>query len=81
MSKMQFEAGHARVVVAVQGYLRGSDQKVICGRLLDAGQVSLDRGYDEALIILAATEHVTMISNTQGIIREEDIVAIGRETV
>jgi hypothetical protein len=76
---MQFEAGHMRVIVKVQGYLKDSDQQVVCGQLVDTGSLDLDRGYDEHFIVLAHKQDVVMIGNSRGVIKQEDIVAIGRE--
>lgn len=76
---MLFEAGKNRVMVKVQGYLRGSDQQVICGRLTDAGTVDLDQGYDESLVILVHAENILMIGGGLGVIKESDIEAIGRD--
>jgi hypothetical protein len=75
---MIFEPGPGRVKVAIQGYLRGSDGQVVCGRLIDAGQVALDLGYDLSLIILAKKEDLVPLPDGEGFIREEDIIGIGR---
>ena len=74
---IDFEPGPNRVKIEVQGYLTGTQQKVVCGRLLDAGTVTIDRGYDE-IIIICEKKNLMSVPGGNGFVLAQDIIGIGR---
>ena len=77
MSSIVYGTGPGRVRVRIQGYLRGSEESLICGQMTDPGDTEVGMPYQDELLIIGTKDDFTIMPDrSTAFIHHQNIISI-----